>query len=720
VTGLNALQSYSLPGQPGVSPRGVPDVSLAASALHDGYLFCFTTEPFETTADCQLTGGAPTQTTFQNEAGGTSFAAPTFAGIMAIVNQKVKSATTSPSPDPAGDGRQGLANYVLYPLAVSEQFSSCNSSNETTPATLTPAACSFHDITIGNNSVPGYPAVTGYAATPGYDLASGLGSVDAANLVANWVNAVAGFQGTQTTLATSPSGSSISVAHGQSATFNVGVQKLAGDATTDTPAGNISLIAQGGTLPNGMEVVAAVPLSGSGGAAATGDFSVSNLPGGSYNLAARFPGDGTFAGSVSNPIAVNITPEESTTTLGVYGIVSSANGLSYSLTGWSYGWDAQFNASVIGVTGQGVPSGHITFLDNGSVLAQVALDNLGNAYLRLCPPADVVQSFPEFLQLPCPSMGAHAYSATYSGDTSFAASSNPPAASQVTSVQITKGIPQGGINVYPTQSDPNYTLGEPLTFNAVVESSANAALPTGTIQFFFGTTVLSQPMMLTGNPAEASVANIILPQGADTITANYSGDSNYAATTFATLMNWGIPVGWTAATTVATVNPGQPATYNLTLSASGFNGTAALSCVPGMNYSNPTPTITGTQCSVSPASVNLTSGGPAVPVVVTITTTALSQLSPRPFHSLPFSLPPILALSFWGARKRRWRTLLMMIVAALAISCVISCGGGGATAITPPVGPPATSGIFSVWAATPTSSTETLYIGAKLTLNVNQ
>jgi hypothetical protein len=63
----------------------------------------------------------------------------------------------------------------------------------------------------------------------------------------------------------------------------------------------------------------------------------------------------------------------------------------------------------------------------------------------------------------------------------------------------------------------------------------------------------------------------------------------------------------------------------------------------------------------------------------------------------------------------------MMIVAALTISCVTSCGGGGGgTAITPPVGPPATSGIFSVWAATPYSSTETIYTAAKLTLNVNQ
>jgi pseudomonalisin len=41
----------------------------------------------------------------------------------------------------------------------------------------------FHDITAGNNSVPG---VTGYAAGPGYDLATGLGSVDANVLASSW------------------------------------------------------------------------------------------------------------------------------------------------------------------------------------------------------------------------------------------------------------------------------------------------------------------------------------------------------------------------------------------------------------------------------------------------------------------------------------------------------------------------------------------------------
>jgi hypothetical protein len=93
---------------------------------------------------------------------------PTFAGIVALINQQAGT--------PQG---QGNINYILYPLAGA-----------------TPSA--FHDITNGNNIVPcqtgstGCPstgtAQIGFTAGPGYDLASGLGSIDAYNLVTSWTS----------------------------------------------------------------------------------------------------------------------------------------------------------------------------------------------------------------------------------------------------------------------------------------------------------------------------------------------------------------------------------------------------------------------------------------------------------------------------------------------------------------------------------------------------
>src|SRR5262249_35269273 len=144
VPGLDILKTFALPGQPGVPPRGVPDVSLAASPFHDPFLFCFTDPSLSNGPDCQSHNGT---LNFQNAGGGTSFSSPAFAGLMAIINQKVHNS----NPADSLDGRQGLANYVLYPLAVAESFSSCNSSNRTNPSTAPPSACAFNDVTVGNN-----------------------------------------------------------------------------------------------------------------------------------------------------------------------------------------------------------------------------------------------------------------------------------------------------------------------------------------------------------------------------------------------------------------------------------------------------------------------------------------------------------------------------------------------------------------------------------------
>ena len=88
---------------------------------------------------------------------GTSVSAPSFAGIMALVTEKT-------------GGWQGNANPELYGLVDAEQNP-------------------FHATPAGNNSVPGAEGF--WAAGAAYNLATGLGSVDGAKLVDNWVNAFA-------------------------------------------------------------------------------------------------------------------------------------------------------------------------------------------------------------------------------------------------------------------------------------------------------------------------------------------------------------------------------------------------------------------------------------------------------------------------------------------------------------------------------------------------
>jgi subtilase family serine protease len=161
-------------GVPNDSKRDVPDISLNASADHDPYLICGGTD---SAGNQSCTSGFRDSQTYVDAIGGTSVGAPTFAGILALINQ----ATTKSG--------QGNVNPTLYALAAS-----------------TPSA--FHDITSGNNIVPCTPGTPncpttspfqfGFSAGTGYDQASGLGSIDAYNLVTAWPNYAGSYSLTNT------------------------------------------------------------------------------------------------------------------------------------------------------------------------------------------------------------------------------------------------------------------------------------------------------------------------------------------------------------------------------------------------------------------------------------------------------------------------------------------------------------------------------------------
>lgn len=95
--------------------------------------------------------------------GGTSYSAPAWAGIAALINQ---------SRANAGKGPIGFLNPPLYAIAGN-------------PAKY---ASDFFDITTGDNKEPtsvGGAATVGFAAGPGYDMPTGLGSPNVANLIAD-------------------------------------------------------------------------------------------------------------------------------------------------------------------------------------------------------------------------------------------------------------------------------------------------------------------------------------------------------------------------------------------------------------------------------------------------------------------------------------------------------------------------------------------------------
>ena len=180
-------------GIPNDGVRDLPDVALFASGGPWGhaYVFCFT-DPNN--------GGLPCD---QNEPGfGTSFASPIMAGVMALINQWYQS------------GGEGNPNYRLYQLAGQEYAGIGISVCQSTLGVMTSPDCIFYDITIGDNDVAclavaavgpincylanttlgSYGSLSlssnsyqpAYAAGPGWDFASGLGSINVANLISNW------------------------------------------------------------------------------------------------------------------------------------------------------------------------------------------------------------------------------------------------------------------------------------------------------------------------------------------------------------------------------------------------------------------------------------------------------------------------------------------------------------------------------------------------------
>ncbi len=155
-------------GVPGTQGRYTPDISFSAS-VHDGYLNCSTASG----ATCVAVNGS----IHFVSSGGTSAGAPSMAGIAALLDQKMA-------------GAQGNLNPRLYSLAS-------NPGNrvfhDITPATSGDLVCDPSTPGTCNNTTPGPTGLAGglpgYSVGPGYDMATGLGSIDVANLLASWAAA---------------------------------------------------------------------------------------------------------------------------------------------------------------------------------------------------------------------------------------------------------------------------------------------------------------------------------------------------------------------------------------------------------------------------------------------------------------------------------------------------------------------------------------------------
>jgi trimeric autotransporter adhesin len=630
-------QNFSASDQDSV--RDLPDVSLLAGNGLYGAIWGVC-EP----TDCA--GGSQWTIT---GVGGTSASAPSLAGILALVNQKVGAST-----------RLGQPNWVLYQLAQS-------------------APSAFHQVTGGNNSVycqPGSPNcnangfLSGYNAGASYNFATGLGSVDASSLVNNWSSI------TLTPTTTTLSLNQTSFVHGTPVNITATV-------SPSSSTGSVAIINSGGSQQYGASTNTGttVPLNGG---TASGTFA--EFPGGKYNVYANYGGDGSRGGSTSQPIAVNVTPENSVVHLFVDAIDSQGHATDASGKTLPLGTFISMNAQPVGISQSSNPKpitnatgtvGIYDSFDGGQPTGngQTVLDSTGTAEWNS-------QGF---------QAGTHAITAYYNGDLSYNSSTSPsvdftilPVLPSISLTSNVSTIFSGSAILTAAVSAPiapDFNMGGTVTFTDTTNSTV---LGTGT--FFNG----CQGVTTQCGTAVLDVNVNQLASGTNSINASYSGDTNFTsagpsvATTVTCTAGCSNGTGETLSLDLngttpsnGTISPGQSSTTLVGVAGGGgFTGAVNLTCtVTGKNSGDAhIPT-----CSFSPSQVTIgATGGAQSNLVVNTTagTSASLRVTGSPWKPATVAVA-LLFLWFMPLRHRRFRTSLgLVLLLWIVMASVSACGGG--------------------------------------------
>lgn len=437
--------------------RYTPDVSFSSSC-REGYFGCMAAGGGSCVAN--MSG----QYYFEIFCG-TSAAAPSMAGVAALLDQKL-------SGQP-----QGNLNPEIYQL----ESNAPQSFNDVTVASSGVATCTVNTPSLCNNSVPSSGGLSGgeagYLVGTGYDEATGLGSVNVQTFLDNYR-----VSRLTPTVTVSPSAGTISISQGLTVTVAV-----SGGSGNPTPTGSVTV--SSGTATWGPTVLA--------GGSAVVMIAAGSLPTGTDTLTAVYTPDGsssaTYNGaSGSNTIIVSTTAKIAPTVTVLPGSsnLTTVQGLVVTV-------------NVTGGNGEPTPTGTVTLTSGSFQSASVALSS-GEAVIDV--PAGSLAA------------GIDTLSIAYAPDSS----STPTyyAGSGSNTVTVSKAAPV--VTVLP--SSLNITAAQSLQISVAVSGGSGTPTATGLVTVSSGT-YSSAAVLLANGSASILVPAGSLAGGVDTVTVNYSPDA---------------------------------------------------------------------------------------------------------------------------------------------------------------------------------------------------
>ena len=334
---------------------------------------------------------------------------------------------------------------------------------------------------------------------------------------------------------------------------------------------------------------------------------------------------------------------------------------------------AQPLSVIIGVSGGNgnpIPTGSV-ILSNGNYASSATTLSNGGATINV--PAGSLAT------------GTDALTASYTPDAASSATyKGATGSNSVTVIVPVTMMP----TVTVTPSSSSITSAQGLTVTVAVSGGGGNPTPTGSVTLTGGG-YASASTALTGGSAIINIPAGSLATGSDMLTANYSGDGNYVASSGTTSVTVTVPPppGFTVSGTAVTLKAGATTGNTSTISVSpsgGFTGsvtlTAAITSTPtGAQYP---PTLSFG--STTPVSIT---GAPAGTATLTISSTAatIATLSYPKKRGVPWYaaggaiLACILLFGIPARRRSLWKTLGMLALLAMLTGGVVACGGASSS-----------------------------------------